>query len=371
MSDIPGVISPDVPPAVAPGLASPRGPQRADGVWRAAWRRFRRDRVGMVAMAIVFAYAVLIALTGAGVVARHWQDEVGVPDARPAFLGNGPVDADPAALALPGAPASAAAPHGDVDISDVDPLAPRYKEWNARAAQYHAQVRPIARTLPLGGDRLGRDVLAKALKGTQISVSVGVLAAIVATLIGAALGAIAGFFGGWVGDFVEWLYNVITAVPDILLFFAFAAVFGRGISTLVLILGLTGWTSQYRQVRAEFLKHSRREYVRAAEAIGASAGARMFRHILPNVSHVILVRMSLMVVGFIKSEVILSYLGLGVATDQVSWGTMLADSQSELILGHWWQLTTATVFMAVFVTAFSLMADAWRDALDPKLRGSE
>jgi peptide/nickel transport system permease protein len=86
---------------------------------------------------------------------------------------------------------------------------------------------------------------------------------------------------------------------------------------------------------------------------------------------VILVRMGLLVVGFIKAEVILSYLGLGVPVDQVSWGTMLAEAQSELILGHWWQLTAATVMMCVFVTAFSLMADAWRDALDPKLRGAE
>jgi len=140
---------------------------------------------------------------------------------------------------------------------------------------------------------------------------------------------------------------------------------------VVMILGLVGWTSLYRQVRAEFMKHSAREYVRAAEAIGASASSRMFLHILPNISHVILVRMSLMVVGFIKSEVILSYLGLGVPVDQVSWGTMLAEAQAELILGHWWQLAAATAFMAVFVTAFSLMADAWRDALDPKLRGLE
>ena len=346
-------------------LTDPPPVRRADGVWRSAWRRFRRDRVGMVAMAIVLAYALLIACTASGLVARHWQDEVGVPDAPPSFLGAAAPDLPDAALPANGA---ASAP-ANVDISDVDPLAPRYKEWNERAAQYHAQSKPIAATLPFGGDRLGRDVLSKALKGTQISVSVGVLAAIVATLIGASLGAIAGFFGGWAGDLAEWVYNVITAVPEILLFFAFAAVFGRGISTLVLIMGLTGWTRQYRQVRAEFIKHSRREYVRAAEAIGASAGVRMFRHILPNVSHVILVRMSLMVVDFIKAEVILSYLGLGVATDQVSWGTMLLESQSELILGHWWQLTAATIAMAVFVTAFSLMADAWRDALDPKLRG--
>jgi oligopeptide transport system permease protein len=346
-------------------LADPASARRTDGVWRSAWRRFRRDRTGMASLAIVLAYALLIACTGSGVLARHWQDQVGVPDAPPSFLHG-------AVPALSGAapPASAAAPAAArVDISDVDPLAPRYQEWNERAAQYHARTTPVAATLPLGADRLGRDVLAKALKGTQISVSVGVLAAIVATLIGAALGALAGFFGGWPGDVAEWVYNVVTSVPDILLFFAFAAVFGRGISTLVLILGLTGWTSQYRQVRAEFIKHARRDYVRAAEAIGASASARMFRHILPNVSHVILVRMSLLVVNFIKAEVILSYLGLGVATDQVSWGTMLAESQSELILGHWWQLAAATTAMAVFVTAFSLMADAWRDALDPKLRG--
>jgi peptide/nickel transport system permease protein len=198
-----------------------------------------------------------------------------------------------------------------------------------------------------------------------------VLAALVATLIGTVLGALAGFFGGRLGDFLEWLYNVFTSIPGILLIFAFAAVAGRGVQSVVLILGLTGWTGIYRLVRAEFLKHSVREYVRAAEAVGASAASRIFRHILPNVSHVILVQLSILVVGFIKAEVILSYLGLGVSVDQVSWGTMLAEAQSELILGHWWQLAAATLFMAVFVTAFSLMTDALRDALDPKLRGAE
>jgi peptide/nickel transport system permease protein len=347
--------------------------RRRGGVWSAAWRRFKRDRLGMVSMFVVLAYGLLIVLSMTHVVARDWQREVGIPDARPSFAG--PAPADEATSAGPEAPlagaAGASAPQPNVDIKDVDPLAPRYAEWEARTATFHRDTAPKAQTLPLGADRLGRDVLSKAIKGTEISVSVGVLAALLATLIGTALGALAGFFGGKVGDALEWLYNVFTSVPDILLFFAFAAVFGRGIGTLVLILSLVGWTQLYRQVRAEFIKHARREYVRAAEAIGATTSARMFKHILPNVSHVILVRMSLFVVGFIKAEVILSYLGLGVAVDQVSWGTMLAESQTELILGHWWQLGGATVFMAVFVTAFSLMADAWRDALDPKLRGAE
>ena len=343
-------------------VATAAAQERSEGVWHAAWRRFRTDRVGLVCLFVVLAFLVLIALSATGLVAANWQKEVGVPNAPPTFLGPRAAEAQ----------AVNAAPKGpNVDLSDIDPLAPRYADWAAKAKEYQTTAEVKAETLPLGGDRLGRDVLSKAIKGTEISVFVGVLSALLATLLGTLLGALAGFFGGKVGDFLEWLYNVFTAIPDILLIFAFAAVFGRGIGTVILILGLTGWTSLYRQVRAEFIKHRLREYVRAAEAIGASTGSRMFRHILPNVSHVILVRMSLMVVGFIKSEVILSYLGLGVPVDQVSWGTMLAEAQSELILGLWWQLAAATAFMAVFVTAFSLMADAWRDALDPKLRGLE
>jgi oligopeptide transport system permease protein len=334
---------------------------RSEGVWHAAWRRFRDDRVGMVSLAIVLAFLLLIALSATGIVAGQWQQEVGVPNAPPTFLGARAAEAE-SAIEAPKGP--------NVDLSDIDPLAPRYKEWAERAAQMKTTETVRAMTLPLGGDRIGRDVLAKATKGTEVSVFVGVLAALLATLIGTLLGALAGFFGGKIGDFLEWLYNVFTAIPDILLIFAFAAVFGRGIGTVVLILGLTGWAGVYRQVRAEFIKHAGREYVRAAEAIGASVGSRMFRHILPNASHVILVRLSLLVVGFIKAEVILSYLGLGVPVDQVSWGTMLAESQSQLILGYWWELATATAMMALFVTAFSLMADAWRDALDPKLRGA-
>lgn len=336
--------------------------RKSQGVWAAAWQRFRTNRVGMVCLVIVAAFAMLIALSALGLVANNWQREVAVPDANPTFLGP-TVEVDKMVIdQIPGP---------NADISSVDPLAPRYKEWEELAAKMQVSDPPRANTLPLGGDRLGRDVLSKAVKGAQISIFVGVFAALLACTIGTALGAMSGFFGGKVGDALEWLYNVFTSIPSILLIFAFAAVFGRGISTVVLILGLTGWTGVYRLMRAEYLKHGSREYVRAAEAIGVSVGSRMFRHILPNVSHVILVQLSILTVGFIKAEVILSYLGLGVPLDAVSWGTMLAEAQGDLLRGKWWQLAAATAFMAVFVTAFSLMTDALRDALDPKLRGLE
>ena len=335
---------------------------RSRGVWSAAATRFRSDRVGVVSLVIVAIFLLLVLASAVGLVAKDWQVERGVPDAPPTFMG-------PAAETQSTAAAGPSGPN--VDISAIDPLAPRYKEWAEAAKKYQTTEAVKATTLPFGGDRLGRDVLAKAMKGAQVSILVGLSAALLATLIGTVLGALGGFFGGKVGDFLEWVYNVFTAIPGILLIFAFAAVFGRGIGSVVLILGLAGWTGIYRLVRAEFIKHAVRDYVRSAEAVGASTASRMFRHILPNVSHVVLVQLSIHVVGFIKSEVILSYLGLGVGVDQVSWGTMLSEAQSELILGHWWQLAAATIFMAVFVTAFSLMTDALRDALDPKLRGLE
>ena len=312
--------------ATASAAAGTPAVERSEGVWHAAWRRFKTDKVGLFSAIVVLAFLLLILFASLGLVARNWQAEVGVANAPPTVLGPRPPEAI-GAIEVPKGP--------NVDLSAVDPLAPRYQEWEERAKQFKSTETVKAETLPFGGDRLGRDVLAKAIKGTEISVFVGIFAALVATLIGTVLGAFAGFFGGKVGDFLEWLYNVFEAIPGILLIFAFAAVFGRGILTVVLILGLTGWTGLYRQVRAEFMKHGGREYVRSAEAIGASPWSRMFKHILPNVSHVILVRMSLLVVGFIKSEVILSYLGLGVGVEDVSWGTMLAEAQSELILGYW------------------------------------
>ena len=210
----------------------------------------------------------------------------------------------------------------------------------------------------------------KTIKGSQTSIFVGIAAAIVAVFLGTVFGALSGYYGRWVDDFFNWFYSVFSSIPYLLLILAVAAVLQqKGVMTIILILGLTGWTGVFRLIRAEYLKHKAREYVQAADAIGASNARRMFIHIFPNVSHVVLVQLSILVVAFIKSEVILSFLGFGVPVDVVSWGSMLNEAQNELILGKWWQLAAATVAMATLVTAFSLFTDALRDALDPKLKG--
>jgi peptide/nickel transport system permease protein len=426
----------------------------SDGLWALAWKRFKRDRIGMSSMVVVAAFLLLCIASALGLVGSEWWMEKGVNYARPSFspglakptpvtpvkdqsnstsapnsvsgtgVATSAVSApspaqqnpdDPLADALNqirGAPipsankpdasattstsskiesppkatssddplagvlgeirSGSASGSGSSTSSPVSPNAPLPSKGISKGSdspKVQSVDGPKAQLLPFGGDKWGRDVLSKAIKGAQTSLLVGFAAALVATAIGTILGAFAGYYGGRTDDLLNWFYSIFSAIPYILLVLAIAAVLqSKGVMTVVLILGLTGWTTVFRLVRAEYLKHKGRDYVRAADAIGASDSRRMFVHILPNVSHVILVNLSLLVVGFIKSEVILSYLGFGVPVDTVSWGSMLNESQNELILGYWWQLLAATLFMGVLVTAFSLFTDSLRDALDPKLK---
>jgi peptide/nickel transport system permease protein len=328
-------------------------------LWLLAWRRLLRDPVGVASAAVVVAFIALAAASAAGWVARDWSSEVGVSYAPPGFLAMDAQEeqAQEVARAL-----------SQDDYGIKDPIGPELAEILSRLTGA-SKDQAKQTTLAFGADKWGRDVVKKAIKGTETSLVVGFAAAGLATLLGTLFGALAGYYGRWADDFFNWLYSVFTSIPYLLLVLAVAAVLGqKGILTVILILGLTGWTGIFRLVRAEYLKHRVREYVLAADAVGASDARRMFAHILPNVSHVVLVQLSLHVVLFIKSEVILSFLGFGVGVDTVSWGSMLAEAPSELILGMWWQIAAATAAMALAVTAFSLLTDAVRDALDPRLQ---
>ena len=328
------------------------------GLWALAWRRLRADRVAMGALAVVLAFLVMLLFSATGLVAADWEEEVAVNYAPPTFVG---ADAGIRALAAAQLPR-------ETPPNAFDPLGPELAELKAQVRASHPP-REKATTLPFGADKWGHDIVKKTIKGGETSIVVGLVAALVAVALGTLFGALSGFYGGLVDDLFNWFYSIFTSIPSILMILTVAAVLQqKGVSTIVLILGLTGWTGPYRLMRAEYIKHKAREYVMAADAIGASAMRRMFGHILPNVAHVALVQMSILMVGFIKAEVILSFLGFGVPVGVVSWGSMLNEAQNELILGKWWQLAAAAGAMATLVTAFSLFADALRDALDPKLR---
>jgi peptide/nickel transport system permease protein len=370
--------------------------QKSAGLWMLAWRRLLADRVAVVSMIVVALFLLLMAASWLNLVAANWGEEVAVGYAPPSFMGpaqrgtadqtgatdDGP-DAYPGTVKDPLASeivelrakiegtAIVAASESELDLGDlkvVDPLEKEMAEILGSTKRVE-EKRELDETRPFGADKWGRDVILKTIKGSETSIFVGLSAALLATVIGTVLGAFAGYYGGKIDDFFNWFYNVFTAIPYMLLILAIAAVLNqRGVTAVVLILGLTGWTGIYRLVRAEYMKHKSREYVQAANAIGASNARRMFVHIFPNISHVSLVQLSVNAVGFIKSEVILSFLGFGVPVDKVSWGPILNEAQNELILGYWWQLAAATFAMAVLVTAFSMFTDALRDALDPKIK---
>jgi len=362
------------------------------GLWTLAWRRLCADRIAMVSLALVLLFLLTLLLSATGLIAGDWSDEVAVNYAPPTFIGaqtaseRGMSDAPAAKAETPPenpldplkdvirqlraemATESGAATSAANNYGIPDPLEQELAEIRGTHSATTASI-DKKQTLPLGADKWGHDIIKKTIKGAETSIIVGLVSALLATVLGTLFGAFSGYYGHRVDDFFNWFYSIFTSIPYLLLILAVAAVLQqKGVTTIILILGLTGWTGVFRLVRAEYMKHKEREYVLAADAIGASNWRKMFAHIFPNVSHVTLVQMSILAVGFIKAEVILSFLGFGVPVGVVSWGSMLNEAQNELILGKWWQLTAATVAMALLVTAFSLFTDALRDALDPKLK---
>ena len=221
--------------------------------------------------------------------------------------------------------------------------------------------------LLLGTDIFGRSVFYKVLHGTRIAMSVGLISSLMSVPIGVILGSFAGYFGGWVDNLFTWFYSTLSSIPNIMLLISITYLLGKGQSAVYFALGATAWVGLSRVIRGEFIKHKARDYVVAAESIGASTYSKVFKHILPNVFHYVIIHFSVQFMSAIKSEVILSFLGLGVQ-GQPSWGVMIDDARLELSRGVWWQLAGATTAMFLVVLSFNTLGDALRDALDPKMK---
>jgi len=253
-------------------------------------------------------------------------------------------------------------------------------QWNVNAVQWSEEVgssyQPPSMKHPFGTDIFGQCVLRKTLYGAKTSITVALCASLISLTIGVPLGAVAGYFGGIVDEIVVWIYSTLSSIPYILLVLAFAVVlqnktlFGvklTGITTVYLAIGLTSWVGICRLIRGEVIKRKQSEYVLAARSYGCPAPKIIFRHLLPNVFHIVIISFSLRFVGFIHAEVILSFLGLGEA-NRPSWGAMINDARVELSRGVWWQMTAATIAIFFLSLALNIFGDALRDSLDPKLR---
>ncbi len=239
-------------------------------------------------------------------------------------------------------------------------------------AQYNV-VHEEQRYLPpcaehwMGTDNLGRDVALRLAQGARIAFHVGIMTSLIAIPLGVILGLLGGFFGGKIDSLVVWLCATVASMPGLLFILAISLVVGQGLLGIYLGIGLTTWVGVCRTIRAEVMKHRNRAYVQAARVLGYSNMRIMFRHILPNVSHIILIQFSIRFPSAVATEVFISFLGIGVQGEP-SWGVMINNARLRLWQGIWWEMTFVTLAIFILVLVFNHLADEFRDLLDPALR---
>ena len=276
------------------------------GIWLRAGRRLLRDRAGMAALAVVAFYFLVACAVWAGLAGQGWSD----------------IGADSFA------PASG-------------------EHW-------------------FGTTRNGQDIFARTIYSTRVAFEIGLVVAISSTLLGAIFGALSGYFAGsWLDELILWLKGTLDAIPFFLFVVAVAYAMQEHAMAMHLAMIATFWTTTSRYVRGEVIKLRAMEFVEAARAVGVSQTAIIFRHVLPNTTHILLVQATIVFVTAIKAEVILSFLGLGVQ-DGVSWGLMISQSTNEVTAGFFNNFIAASAAMFVLVMAFNFFSDALQDALDPR-----
>ena len=292
--------------------------ERGKSLWQEAWAKLRKQKLAMICLWIIGFYAV-VAIYGEATY-RYYQIK------------------------------DKTAPYQNQELAN--------------------QYQPPSAKHIFGTDNLGRDVGARLIQGTRVAFHVGIITSLIAIPIGVLLGCLAGYFGGKIDDFIVWLYSTFASIPSLLFILAIAMAVGKGLTGIFLGIGLTAWVPLCRLIRAEVMKHRERAYVMAARALGFSDARIIFRHILPNVFHIVIVNFTLRFPAAIGTEVIMSFLGIGVQGEP-SWGVMINNARTRLWQGVWWEMTFATLAIFILVLAFNLLGDALRDALDPRLRDGE
>jgi ABC-type dipeptide/oligopeptide/nickel transport system permease subunit len=270
------------------------------------WQQLRKDKVGLAGLAIVFIFFLLAACVWAGILGQGWS----------------------------------AADGG---------------RWESPGPEFW-----------FGTNLLGQDIFQRSIYSVRTAFDIGIIVSILSTALGAALGAFAGWYSKtWVDGVILWITGVLDSIPFYLFVAAVAfALQGKGWAMHVAMIA-TFWTTTGRLVRAEVMKIKSREFIMSARAIGLPDLLILSRHVLPNTLHILLIQTSIAFVAAIKTEVILSFLGLGVQ-DGVSWGLMLAESTQEVLAGHFNNFLAASVMLFVLLMGFNLLSDAFQDAFDPK-----
>jgi peptide/nickel transport system permease protein len=331
----------------------------SEGLWADVWKRFKRNRIALTGFYVVcfLAFMALFAdflandksyyLRYGGKtyfpIFRSYVVDAGLGQWPPELLNVDYKKLEGARQIFP------PIPYRPSNISLLEPLEPpSAKHW-------------------FGTDKLGRDVMAGMIHGSRISLSIGFVAVGIAVVIGVVLGAIAGYFGSWVDLAISRLFELMLSIPTFFLLITVAALLPPSIFLTMAIIGLTSWVGMARFTRNEFLRIRNQDYVTAAIALGVVDRNVMFRHILPNALAPVIVSVVLGIAGAILVESSLSFLGIGVPAELVTWGSILHEASTTTFA--WWLAVFPGFAIFITVLAYYLVGEGLREVLDPRLRG--
>ena len=333
--------------------------KRRQGYWRLVWRQFRRNRLALVALCVI----ILLALVAVGA---------------PFLAGDVPIYMvkNNRAYWFPNV-----IMYSDLTAENFYRTARR---WEPGEGEYALRppipYSPLNQTLTdrkmapgrkhwLGTDDRGRSVVARLIWGTRVSLTIGLVAVGIAAAVGITVGAVAGYYGRWVDVVFQRVIEVFMCFPSFFLILSVVALWPRpSIYSVMVVIGLTGWTGIARLVRGEFLKLRESEFALAARATGLPDWRIIFRHLLPNALAPVLVSATFGIAGAILVESGLSFLGFGVPPPTASWGELLNQSQRLVSVGVWWLVLFPGGAVFITVTCFNLVGEGLRDAIDPRLR---